>query len=69
MVNFPIGSGVNRSDEEKDLLDSYSPNQFSSKMNLINHIKSLNILKKNLRIVIMGGWYGSILIPAFYDRG
>jgi hypothetical protein len=54
--------------EDKDLLDSYSPNQFLSKLNLINHIRSLDILNKNSEIVIFGSWYGSILIPAFYDE-
>ena len=54
--------------EDKQLLDSFSPNQFLSKLNLINHIKSLNILNKNSEIVIFGGWYGSILIPAFYNE-
>ena len=52
----------------KDVLDSFSPNQFLSKMNLINHIKSLNILNKDSEIVIFGSWYGSILIPAFYNE-
>ena len=50
-----------------DLLDSYSPNQFKTKERLINHIKKLNIVDKNSKIVIMGGWYGSILIPAFKE--
>jgi len=54
--------------EDKALLDSYSPNQFLSKLNLINHIRSLNILNKDSEIVIFGSWYGSILIPAFYDE-
>ena len=54
--------------EDKDLLDSFSPNQFKSKINLVNHIKSLNILNKNSEIVIFGSWYGSLLIPAFYDE-
>ena len=54
--------------EDKDLLDSYSPNQFLSKLNLIDHIRSLNILNKNSEIVIFGCWYGSILIPAFYNE-
>jgi len=54
--------------ENKDLLDSFSPNQFKSKMNLINHINNLNILNKDSQIVIFGSWYGSILIPAFYDK-
>ena len=52
----------------KDLLDSFSPNQFKSKENLINHINNLNILNKDSEIVIFGSWYGSILIPAFYDK-
>ena len=54
--------------EDKDLLDSYSPNQFLSKLNLINHIRNLNILNKDSEIVIFGSWYGSILIPAFYNE-
>ena len=48
-----------------DLLDSYSPNQFKSKEVLINHINHLNILNKKSEIVLIGSWYGSILIPAF----
>ena len=53
--------------ENKDLLDSFSPNQFKSKLKLINNIKNLNILNKDSEIVIFGSWYGSILIPAFYN--
>ena len=53
--------------ENKDLLDSLSPNQFKSKLTLVNHVKSLNILNENSEIVIFGSWYGSILIPAFYN--
>jgi|SRR5210317_120423 len=54
--------------ENKDLLDSFSPNQFKSKLTLINHIRDLNILNKDSEIVIFGCWYGSILIPSFYDE-
>ena len=69
VVNNPvIGRGVNRTGEEKDLLDSFSPNQFSSKMNLVDHVNSLDFLTKESEIVIFGSWYGSILIPAFYDK-
>ena len=53
--------------DDKDLLDSFSPNQFKSKLKLINHIRNLNILNKDSEIVIFGSWYGSILIPAFYN--
>ena len=48
-----------------DLLDSFSPNQFISKEKLVNSVNDLNILNADSEIVIFGGWYGSILIPAF----
>ena len=51
-----------------DLLDSYSPNQFKSKERLIDLIRNLNILNSESKIVILGCWYGSILIPAFYKE-
>ena len=38
--------------ENKDLLDSFSPNQFKSKLKLINHIKNLNILNKDSEIAL-----------------
>lgn len=50
-----------------NLLDSFSPNQFKSKERLINHIRDLNIVNETSEIVIFGGWYGSILIPAFKE--
>ena len=39
--------------------------QFKSKENLITHINNLGILDDKSEIVILGGWYGSILLPAF----
>ena len=48
-----------------DLLDSFSPNQFKSKEMLIKMVNDLNMVDSNSEIVILGGWYGSILIPAF----
>tara|TARA_B100002019_G_C21229490_1_gene579292 strand:- start:581 stop:1249 length:669 start_codon:yes stop_codon:yes gene_type:complete len=69
VINNPKkGRGENRSAEEKDLLDSFSPNQFKSKLKLVDHIDKLNILTKDSEIVIFGSWYGSILIPALYDK-
>jgi|SRR6056300_335118 hypothetical protein len=53
--------------ENKDLLDSLSPNQFKTKLKVINYIKNLNILNENSEIIIFGCWYGSILIPGFYN--
>jgi hypothetical protein len=48
-----------------DLLDSFSPNQFKSKERLINLIKKemKSVIKSE--VVILGCWYGSILIPSF----
>ena len=50
-----------------DLLDSYSPNQFKTKERLIGHVRNLNVVNEQSEITILGGWYGSILIPAFKE--
>ena len=50
-----------------DLLDSFSPNQFKSKQMLIKMVRDELILRTDSEIVIFGGWYGSILIPAFRE--
>ena len=50
-----------------DLLDSLSPNQFKSKERLIKHIRDMLIISTNSEVVILGGWYGSILIPALKE--
>ena len=50
-----------------DLLESFSPNQFKSKERIIKHIRDQLILRTDSEIVILGGWYGSILIPAFKE--
>lgn len=49
----------------KDLLDSVSPNQYKSKEVLIKHVENLQLIDQNSELVIFGGWYGTILIPAF----
>jgi hypothetical protein len=69
MIDLDLFKNImNEARNNPDLLDSFSPNQFKSKENLINHIKKLNILNSESEIVIFGCWYGSILIPAFYDE-
>ena len=69
MINLDLFKNImNEARNNPDLLDSFSPNQFKSKENLINHIKELNILNSESEIVIFGCWYGSILIPAFYNE-
>ena len=68
ILNNLISSSMREVREDKDLLDSFSPNQFKSKLKLVEHIDKLNILTKNSEIIIFGSWYGSILIPAFYNK-
>ena len=68
ILNNLISSSMREVREDKDLLDSFSPNQFKSKLKLVEHIDKLDILTKNSEIVIFGSWYGSILIPAFYNK-
>ena len=68
ILNNLISSSMREVREDKDLLDSFSPNQFKSKLKLVEHIDKLNILTKDSEIVIFGSWYDSILIPAFYNK-
>jgi len=68
ILNNLISSSMREVREDKDLLDSFSPNQFKSKLKLVEHIDKLDILTKESEIVIFGSWYGSILIPAFYNK-
>ena len=51
--------------ENDDLLDSLSPNQFNTKLKLVDAVNKLDFLNKDSKVVIFGSWYGSILIPAF----
>lgn len=50
-------------DKEQDILDSFSPNQMTSKTHLLESVKKLGILNEDYTVVIWGCWYGSILIP------
>lgn len=47
-----------------DIIDSFSENQFKSKMKLIQSLKKLEILNTKSEVIILGSWYGSILVPA-----
>lgn len=55
-------------DLERDIFDSFSPNQVSSKKALLDAVSRLDILNKDSTVVIWGCWYGSILIPALSDK-
>lgn len=50
------------------IIDSFSENQFKSKINLLDNINRLGILDKESEVVIFGCWYGSILVPALSNK-
>jgi disulfide oxidoreductase YuzD len=58
----------NNKEFEDDIIDSFSKNQFTEKIKLIEHIKNLNILNENSEIIIFGSWYGSIFIPVLAPK-
>ena len=53
---------------EKDILDSFSTNQFKSKNALLDAIDKLGIINTDSTVVIWGCWYGSILIPLLSQK-
>ena len=53
---------IKEAKENPALLDSYSLNQFKSKENLLEHVDMLPLTNPN--VVILGSWFGSILVPA-----
>jgi len=46
-----------------NILDSFSENQFKSKKKLLELINSLDVLNNDSEVIILGCWYGSILVP------
>ena len=48
----------------KDIFDSISDNQFLAKEKIIEYAETFGILNKDLNVVILGSWYGTILIPS-----
>ena len=67
MNNLSYVSNVLRSiekDEVDDFADSFSNTQYTSKQWLVNILNQQSQhFKKQPRILILGGWYGSYLIP------
>jgi hypothetical protein len=49
--------------KEQDIYDSLGPNQFISKTELITTLKEFGVLNKNMTVIVIGSWYGSIIIP------
>ena len=51
-----------------DIIDSFSNDQFKSKIYLLEKIDQLDILDSESEVVIFGCWYGSILVPALSSK-
>ena len=51
-----------------DIIDSFSNNQFKSKLHLLEKIDQLDILDINSEVVIFGCWFGSIIVPALSSK-
>ena len=56
----------NQPDKTQDIIDSFSDNQFLAKETLIDHLEMIGI--DDREIVILGSWYGSILLPSLAPR-
>jgi hypothetical protein len=50
-------------EKQMDIFDSFSPNQFISKKELLTTIMESGILSENLSVTMIGSWYASILVP------
>ena len=50
-----------RPEMSRDILDSFSDNQFKTKLKLVEKLS--NYIDKSSEIAILGCWFGSILIP------
>lgn len=57
----------NRPEHAPYIIDSFSRNQFKSKSILLKYIDKLEI-PDNASVVILGCWYGSILIPVLLHK-
>jgi len=52
-----------KNSDRTDIIDSFSDNQFKSKIQLVKMIEDCNILDVDSQISIFGCWYGSIILP------
>ena len=52
----------------KDLLDSFSPSQFKSKVELIAKLNNQNIVNTNSNIAVLGCWYNSIFGSLLHNK-
>ena len=66
-ISDVLRQGVSTGLNVFDFADSLSSTQYRSKSWLVDTLKVKN-LKPNPRILILGGWYGSYLVPLLRER-
>lgn len=59
----------NNTERSDDIIDSFSENQFRSKIRIFDAFDELGVDYKNSKAAIFGCWYGSILIPYLIHKG
>ena len=52
----------------KQILDSFSPSQFKSKLNLIKMLDNLNVINEKTDIAVFGCWFNSIIGSLLHNR-
>jgi len=55
-------------DRQEDILDSFSPNQMTSKTELLDAIDKFIISTELDEVTIFGSWYGSVLVPKLQNK-
>jgi len=55
-------------DLESDILDSFSNNQIKSKSRVLDLVEKHNFVNSDSEVIIIGSWYGSILIPGLASK-
>ena len=54
--------------DRTDIIDSFSDNQFKSKIELLRLIDSVVDVNNNTNVTIWGCWFGSILVPVLAPK-
>ena len=52
----------------KQILDSFSPSQFESKLNLIKKLSHLNLINEKTNIAVFACWFNSIFVSLLHDK-
>ena len=53
---------------KRDILDSFSDNQLKSKSRVLDLVEKHNFVNSDSEVIIIGSWYGSILIPGLAHK-